>query len=840
MIDSDGKYQYCKFKVKDIVFYLVYRSPSGGADTVSGLSGMLRAAEKNCFIIGDFNVPEIDWENGVAGGRSRELLEAVEDRLLEQLVTFPTHIRGNILDLILTDIPERVVDVREEGRLGSSDHVIIMSTIVTNPGPQQAHRAQLNWRMADWENMKRELRRVNWEEKLRGKSTQQAWDQVQTRLHELIKKHVPARRRRNHNRPPWLTRDVLRAIRRKKRLWRYAKQGQKGEEYKAAEKQVKNMIRNSKRKFERDIAKGCGSERENKKRFFSYIKQRTKSRIGIGPLKNGQGKTVQDDKDMAELLNRFFSGIFTREDTTNIPEPTPTGCRQELKGLRITERAVKAKIRKLRADGAAGPDGLGPLVLKKLVDEIAAPLAMVMRTSLNEGAVPEEWRTANVSPIFKKGQKSDPGNYRPVSLTSVSCRVMEGIIKDQIVGHLERNGLIRSTQHGFMRGRSCTTNLLAFFEKVTAELDSGNVVDTIYLDFAKAFDTVPHERLKKKLKAHGIGGGIYRWIAAWLTGRKQQVVLNGKESSWEEVLSGVPQGSVLGPLLFTIFINDLDIATSDVELLLKFADDTKISRVINSDMDRAGLQAALDRLMDWSDRWGMKFNVSKCKVMHMGRNNAKNDYVMAGSVLEKTREEKDLGVLVQDTLKPASQCAKAAKTALTVLGQITRAFRYRDKKVFIQLYKQYVRPHLDFATQAWSPWQQADKELLEKVQRKAVGMVSGLHSQEYSARLKELKLTTLEERRHQADMLHMYKMCSNASDSDWRAWFNPPTEAAARTRRNADPLSVRPNNGRLEIRRNFFTVRACNPWNRIPGEIRRARTAAAFKRAYAKYRDEMI
>jgi hypothetical protein len=264
---------------------------------------------------------------------------------------------------------------------------------------------------------------------------------------------------------------------------------------------------------------------------------------------------------------------------------------------------------------------------------------------------------------------------------------------------------------------------------MTSELDNRKAADVIYLDFAKAFDTVPHERLKKRLKSHCIGGDILRWISAWLSDRKQRVVLNGKESSWEEVLSGVPQGSVLGPLLFTtIFINDLDIAVSELELLLKFADDTKVSRVICSDADRAGLQEALNKLMEWASLWGMRFNVSKCKVMHMGRGNTKSDYEMDGTVLEKTREEKDLGVIVQESLKPAAQCRKAAKTAMSVLGQITRAFRYRDKSVFVQLYKQYVRPHLDFATQAWSPWQQGDIEALESVQRRVVNMVSGLKS----------------------------------------------------------------------------------------------------------------
>jgi Reverse transcriptase (RNA-dependent DNA polymerase) len=366
--------------------------------------------------------------------------------------------------------------------------------------------------------------------------------------------------------------------------------------------------------------------------------------------KDAQGRTVQDDGEMAKLLNRFFSSVFTRENTANIPEPV--AGEQVLEDVKITAKAVREKIKGLRADAATGPDGIGPQLLKQLVSEISWPLARIMRQSLHEGMVPENWRTANVTPIFKAGRKSDPGNYRPVSLTSVSCRLMESIIKDQIVSHLDRNGLVKKSQHGFMNRRSCVSNLLCYLEKVTSEIDKGKAVDVIYLDFAKAFDTVPHERLKKKLRAHGIGGKLLKWIAAWLGGRKQRVVLNGHESSWEEVLSGMPQGSVLGPLLSLILINDLDAAVSLAELLLKFADDTKLARVIRSNEDRAGLQSALDRLMDWSEVWGMRFNVKKCKVMHLGRNNSKNEYVMGGSKLEVTREEKDLGVIISDSLKP--------------------------------------------------------------------------------------------------------------------------------------------------------------------------------------------
>jgi len=398
---------------------------------------------------------------------------------------------------------------------------------------------------------------------------------------------------------------------------------------------------------------------------------------------------------------------------------------------------------------------------------------------------------------------------------------------------------MRPTQHGFVSGRSCTTNLLHFLEILTKDIDEGLSMDVIFLDFSKAFDKVPHKKFMSQLEGHGISGKIGTWIKNWLAGRRQRVVISGEASEWEQVKSGVPQGSLLGPVLFSIYINDIDLLVELLTLLIKFADDTKVANTIRSPEDAARLQACLDALMAWAAKWGMAFNTAKCKVMHLGRHNPRHQYSMGDHVLAATTSERDIGVIVNSDLKPGDQCAKAARTANTVLGQISRAFHYRDRWTFIRLYKLYVRPHLEFAAPAWNPWTAGDIECLEKVQRRAIAMVSGLGDKSYAARLKELGMTTMKERRDELDMAETYKILTGTSNVNWRTWFNKNTAAdgGRETRSAADPHSLRLPPGRLELRRNFFSLRVVERWNRLPPEVKNAPNVKKFKMAYKHHMD---
>ena len=347
-----------------------------------------------------------------------------------------------------------------------------------------------------------------------------------------------------------------------------------------------------------------------------------------------------------------------------------------------------------------------------------------------------------------------------------------------------------------------------------------------------------------KVRAHGIDGLIANWIEEWLKNRKQRVVLNGKESDWMDVMSGVPQGSVLGPCLFLIYINDIDSAIDSVlTLLKKFADDTKIASVTDTQAHCENLQLEIDKLVKWADKWLMSFNTDKCVVMHLGSKNLKHSYHMNNVPMKTTECERDIGVYMHTSLKPSVQTADAVKKANRALGRLLRGLTYRDKYHYIRLYKQYVRCHLEYAVQAWCPWTKQDIELIESVQKRAIRMCYGLHGS-YEEKLKSVGLTKLTERRERGDMLETFKILKGIEDTDYHNWFNVVSECHQKTRHAVDVLddgSTTPNlnlvkpKAHLELRKNFFSHRVINSWNNLPSSVKDAKNAEDFKVKYDRF-----
>jgi hypothetical protein len=442
---------------------------------------------------------------------------------------------------------------------------------------------------------------------------------------------------------------------------------------------------------------------------------------------------------------------------------------------------------------------------------------------LQTGEVPVDFKLANVTPIYKKGARSQPCNYRPISLTSQICRLFESIIRDSIVDHLENNKLIRDSQHGFRRGRNCLTNLLIFLDKVTSMVDDGEDVDVVYLDFAKAFDKVPHQRLLIKLKEVGIGGQLLKWISSWLSNRKQRVGIRGRYSGWKEVFSGVPQGSVLGPILFLIFINDIDEGL--LSYILKFADDTKIFNSVSNEQDHERLQDDLNSVVAWSHNWQMEFNLTKCKVLHVGKSNQHFQYVMDNKALDSTKEEKDLGVVMADSLRSAGNCHAVYSKANRVLGMIKRTMTYQSADILLPLYKTLVRPLVEYCTPAWSPHYSKDKIILEKIQHRFTRLIPGLKQLDYNTRLNRLNLWTLEERRNRADLIELFKIYKGLSEIDFDALF----ELANDSRTRGHTLKLKKHHCRLDLRKFFFSERVISRWNALDNEAVTATSVNSFK-----------
>ncbi|GCB73634.1 hypothetical protein scyTo_0002714 [Scyliorhinus torazame] len=305
---------------------------------------------------------------------------------------------------------------------------------------------------------------------------------------------------------------------------------------------------------------------------------------------------------MGEVLNEYSASVFTKEKEL-VDVESGEGYVDSLGHIEIQKGEVLGVLKNIKVDRSPGPDGIYPRILKEAREEIAEALTEIFGSSLSSGDVPEDWRIANVVPLFKKGSKGNPGNYRLVSLTSVVGKLLERILRDRIYSHLEANGCINERQHGFVKGRSCLTDFIEFFEEVTKIIDAGRAVDVVNMDFSEDFDKVPHGRLVQKVKSHGIRGELARWIQNWLGHRRQRVAMERCFSDWRAVTSGVPQGSVLGPLLFVVYINDLE--ENVTGLISKFAGNTKVGGIADSDEDCQRIQQIVWRLGRRDGRWSL-------------------------------------------------------------------------------------------------------------------------------------------------------------------------------------------------------------------------------------------
>ena len=480
------------------------------------------------------------------------------------------------------------------------------------------------------------------------------------------------------------------------------------------------------------------------------------------------------------MLNRQFQSVFTIESNNDLPDkgnsPFPT-----ISQIQINEFGIRCQLQRLKVHKATGPDNISARFLKETSYVIAPILTHIFQVSLSTGNIPNDWKEASIAPVFKRGSRNDPSNYRPISLTSVISKIMEHVIASNIMSHLEKNHIITPVQHGFRCNHSCDTQLVGLLYDLTNSYDHSTQSDLILLDLAKAFDTVPHRRLLYKLSWYGIRGQTLQWIESFLTNRYQKVVVENTCSNKVPVISGVPQGTVLGPILFLMFINDLPdiIVHSNVRL---FADDCILYKQISCIDDAQKLQTDLASLYLWAETWQMKFNTSKCHVMHITQailHKVNFTYSLGEVPLTAVEKSKYLGVTIQSDLKWKSHILDVSARANRTLSLLRRNIRYTSPTIRELSYFTLVRPLLEYACSVWCPWLLQDINQLEKIQCRAARFVVNDYS--YHASVTEMINTlgwsSLEQRRYQLQLCLFYKMThltAAANLEPFNLQYHPP------------------------------------------------------------------
>ena len=477
---------------------------------------------------------------------------------------------------------------------GLSDHEIVCADCnirarITKKTPRKIHL----WSKADWQSLRTKLCefRDDFISSCHLRSVEENYSKFKNEIESLMTKYIPSKMTSTRFNMPWFNNTIKRMCKKKQRLFNKAKRtklNRHWQQYRAFKKDVLKSIRKQRWKYINDILQ-VSLEQGDSKPFWSYIRAQRQDNSGVSPLSK-QGVLHTDYLSKAKILNDQFSSVFTREDTTDIPH-LHNPAYKDISELHISQEGVEKLLRNVKASKASGPDRVPCRFLTELAPELAPILTKIFQQSLKDGVLPSDWKKADEAPVFKKGAKDLAENYRPVSLTCVCCKILEHIISSHIRQHLDQHKILSKFQHGFRKFFSCETQLLVTLQDLLSFRDKNIQIDMAVLDFSKAFDTVPHRHLLGKLSHYGINGPILRWIGAFLEDREQGVVVEGQRSPSARVLSGVPQGTVLGPLLFLIHINDLpSVVHSQVRL---FADDCLMYRPIYSVDDQSALQRDL-------------------------------------------------------------------------------------------------------------------------------------------------------------------------------------------------------------------------------------------------------
>jgi len=847
-VDKDFEFLICRVSISvnfEMILVLCYRPPNYSDNFFQAVDSKLNSlfpnenfgSNRSLILLGDLNLPGMQWDTHdfptpcpYSSQVYEDALLLTDKFLLTQVVDQPT--RGdNLLDVILIRDPDLLLKIRVEN--GISDHKLLTAEFNFVSRLKSANSSTLNifdFNKANIDGINDFLKKnfLSFSARSNSMDIEDMWVLFKNLTSEAIRSFVPQKQIcPSSSRPVWFGKQLRSLERRMKRAFR-------NRNLSSAHRQQYIKLRNEfsslKTETESDFIASLSNKGKNNKCLWRFVRHLNK--VGDMPsLVSGDGSIKETDLEKADCLNEQYVSVFSPASNQELNNYVTNNFDvNDLLGLFSKSKIIRW-IKKMPSSQSKTPDEI-PFTVFKLAPELfASYLELIFLRSFSSGALPLIWKQAFVIPIFKKGSRDDPSNYRPVSLTSCCCKLMEHLITDYIRDFLNQNNILFSGQHGFRPLFSCDSQLATLIQYLSSILDSKGQADVIFLDFSKAFDIVPHDKLVQKLINLGLPDPIIAWIASFLSNRSQRVRVGEAYSDPSKVTSGVPQGSVLGPLLFLIYINDIaNGIKSEVRL---FADDCALSRVIINTNSCEDLQADLNRISSWCRTWGMKLNSLKCSVVSFShkKNITSFPYSINDTPLSVDDFYNYLGILLKSDLNWDKHVASIAQKANFSLSSIRRNFKSSPKEVKELLYFSLVRSLVEYSSTSWDPYKIGQVEKLERIQRRAARFVTSNYNRNDSVTdmLASLKWPSLASRRRTARLVNFYRVYNQIGGwADLNKYLLEPTYFS----RHDHQYKVRCSPPSKDVGKYSFMYRTANDWNQLDPSVLNPfpRTAIEFKR----------
>ncbi len=838
-----------KLHTGNLLMSLLYRPPGGKncapiiwyTDNLDHLRSKTRAI--GTILAGDYNAHHREWLQSRANTNApgRKTLTLCTTHGLSQLVKGPTQIKGNRLDLIMCDIPNLCSEIEIDAQVGNSDHYLLQTSIALSP-IQETTAPRMIWiySKADWDGLRAELAATNWNQTLDPENPEQSCTNVTNAILQAMENHIPKKRLKSFiGKPEWYNEACEKAQVKKLKTWRQWK-ANKTPEHRFRYNQARNGYTYMSRKAMTD------HKNRVKEKMTSGLKKGSKHwwwtakrLMGEGgkcdiPLLSSDNQTFIHSEEKAECFANIFAEKSTIPQEENNKE-TPHVKRKttaSIKKIAFWPKHVRKALARLDIEKATGPDSIPARVLKQAAPELAKPLARLFQLLMSKHYMPKQWKLAHVIPCYKKKDKHDPNNYRPVSLLSIISKVMEGLINKALWKHINKHQLISDKQFGFRAGHSTADALTYVSQNLHDTKDKRQESRLICLDISRAFDRVWHKGLISKLEALGLKGTLLKWLEDYLTNRELKVTINGKSSWAKAINAGVPQGSILGPLLFIIYIDDLPEKLANTAIL--YADDSSVMSIIREREDRIAVAESLDNdlaeIQKWASKWNALFGAAKCKSITVSnlKDAAGNhpELHFMNTILTEVDEVELLGITIRQELSWNHIVKNMATDAGKRLGLLRKVAPYISPEQRATIYKSMVRSRMEYASTVWMGASNTSLAQLDAIQRRALKIINLPQDT-----LVGKQIQPLEQRRHVGALTLLHRMYHQEAPARLCGLLPEAYKQWRVTRESGlqHTAALEPIKSNTECHRRTFLPTTVGLWNTLPQNIVEIKDRQTFK-----------